>query len=96
MSHDNEMRICSQCGQDGILREIFKYIGFSTFDQVHKEGKNPDEVTPYFVEFGARKPNMLNSAWLRKFCGWKGLLMDFQPGMSKHGGILYDQTALEA
>ena len=52
---------CSQLGQDGILFEIFRHIG------VHSS---------YFVEFGARRPDILNSAHLRISCDWNGLLMD--------------------
>mmetsp|Transcript_111051 Transcript_111051/g.254598 ORF Transcript_111051/g.254598 Transcript_111051/m.254598 type:complete len:362 (+) Transcript_111051:2523-3608(+) len=78
LTHDDEGRVCSQCGQDGVIRAIFRVIGFRSAASV--------ESPPYFVEFGARKPEMLNSAVLRKVCGWNGLLMDFQPGESPHGG----------
>lgn len=74
LNHDAEERICSQCGQDGIIKFIFQRIGFGHIDE-----------PPFYVEFGARKPNMLNSAWLRTFCDWRGLLMDFQPGSTPHG-----------
>merc|ERR1712216_980821 len=70
-------RLCSQCGQDGVLRRIFSHIGFRDVAS--------NDHPPFFVEFGARKPEMLNSAFLRGFCGWTGLLMDFQPGQTQHG-----------
>lgn len=77
LSHDHEARICTQCGQDGILRTIFDHIGFRDATGL---------LPPYFVEFGARKPGMLNSAVVRQFCSWDGLLMDSQPGETPHGG----------
>eukprot|EP00929_Paragymnodinium_shiwhaense_P087265 TRINITY_DN47501_c0_g1_i1.p1 TRINITY_DN47501_c0_g1~~TRINITY_DN47501_c0_g1_i1.p1 ORF type:complete len:718 (-),score=140.08 TRINITY_DN47501_c0_g1_i1:180-2333(-) len=82
INHDAEERICTQCGQDGVLRFIFDHIGFRDAAGPEGSGGSP----PYFVEFGARKPGMLNSAALRTFCGWRGLLMDGQPGETPHGG----------
>lgn len=81
MGHDSEERICSQCGQDGVLRTIFLMIGFREASGLPEDGG----LAPYFVEFGARKPGMLNSAVLREHCGWDGLLMDGQPGETPHG-----------
>ncbi|CAD7955259.1 unnamed protein product [Amoebophrya sp. A120] len=193
LTHDDELRVCSQCGQDGVLRTIFKNIRFTKTPVVERDllfellknvtvslnesaaaevlstgvnynpyptqglqisglngttsptpakgraavqngeqqdtrlsstsktddttpkmlssleapqtsifGEEEDQLQsvatelltaenhiyeqPFFIEFGARKPHMLNSAWLREHCGWKGLLMDFQPGGTKHGG----------
>lgn len=140
ITHDDELRICSQCGQDGILRRIFDRIGFTatpvkggaagegseqdgaasasagdgkektaakeppkteresyigSLQQIQDQrrlspsvegAENFTYTPPFFVEFGARKPHMLNSAWLRQHCGWRGLIMDFQPGGTKHGG----------
>jgi len=77
INHDAEERLCSQCGQDGIIRFIFNQIGFRPLK---------DDEMPYYVEFGARKPHMLNSSYLREYCKWHGLLMDFQPGNTTHGG----------
>jgi len=57
--------ICSQAGQDTLLVQIFNTIGL--------ENK-------YFVEFGARIPEQLNSSHFRLNCGWEGLLMDGDPG----------------
>lgn len=74
LGHDDEARLCSQCGQDGVLRRIFSEIGTA-------EGR-----MPFFVEFGARKPGMLNSAVLREHCDWSGVLFDAQPGLTPHGG----------
>jgi len=84
LGHDDEIRICTQCGQDGILRAIFWNIGFASSENAPTDPAS--RTPPYFVEFGARKPHMLNSAWLREHCGWRGLLMDFQPGGTIHGG----------
>eukprot|EP00927_Polykrikos_kofoidii_P055097 TRINITY_DN49406_c0_g1_i1.p1 TRINITY_DN49406_c0_g1~~TRINITY_DN49406_c0_g1_i1.p1 ORF type:complete len:724 (+),score=85.07 TRINITY_DN49406_c0_g1_i1:22-2172(+) len=82
LGHTDEERVCAQCGQDGIVRTIFKQIGF-------RDGTGPKSsggLSPFFVEFGARKPDMLNSAVLRRFCDWDGLLLDMQPGETPHGG----------
>lgn len=82
LGHDDEERICAQCGQDGILRTIFAHIGFRDVVGPTEMGGSP----PFFVEFGARKPDMLNSAVLRRFCNWDGVLLDSQPGETPHGG----------
>lgn len=82
MGHDSEERICSQCGQDGVLQAIFSHIGFRDGVGLEAEHGKP----PFFVEFGARKPDMLNSAVLRRFCSWDGVLLDSQPGETPHGG----------
>mmetsp|Transcript_68746 Transcript_68746/g.201307 ORF Transcript_68746/g.201307 Transcript_68746/m.201307 type:complete len:694 (-) Transcript_68746:195-2276(-) len=82
LGHDEEERICSQCGQDGVLRAIFDHIGFRDAAGPALDGGRP----PFYVEFGARKPGMLNSAVLRQFCGWEGVLLDGQPGETPHGG----------
>ncbi|CAJ1405298.1 unnamed protein product [Effrenium voratum] len=78
LSHDLEERVCSQCGQDGVLRAIFRNVGFRDEGSQH----------PFYVEFGSRKPGMLNSAVLRElweFCNWRGVLLDSQPGETPHG-----------
>ena len=62
--------ICSQYYQDRYLDAIFKAIG---------------TTNTYFVEFGARRPEVLNSAHFRLNCGWSGLLMDGAPGDSAIG-----------
>jgi len=82
LGHDDEERICSQCGQDGVLRAIFRHIGFRDATGTSESGGRP----PFYVEFGARKPGMLNSAVLREFCAWEGILLDSQPGETPHGG----------
>ncbi|CAK9047160.1 unnamed protein product [Durusdinium trenchii] len=79
LNHDVEERVCSQCGQDGVLRTIFRNVGF-------REQSPERRSAPFYVEFGARKPGMLNSAVLREFCGWEGVLLDSQPGETPHGG----------
>ncbi|CAD7927467.1 unnamed protein product [Amoebophrya sp. A25] len=66
-----------------LLREVAKQ---AVVEQAVAAEKEFDYTPPFFVEFGARKPHMLNSAWLREHCGWRGLIMDFQPGGTKHGG----------
>eukprot|EP00927_Polykrikos_kofoidii_P062077 TRINITY_DN56900_c0_g1_i1.p1 TRINITY_DN56900_c0_g1~~TRINITY_DN56900_c0_g1_i1.p1 ORF type:complete len:905 (+),score=145.73 TRINITY_DN56900_c0_g1_i1:84-2717(+) len=104
LGHDDEERVCAQCGQDGVLRTIFEHIGFrepvasnataaaalsAAGASTEPEGSSPSlarVVPPFYVEFGARKPHMLNSAALRELCGWDGLLMDGQPGETPHGG----------
>lgn len=77
LNHDAEERVCSQCGQDGVLRTLFQNVGFRA---------SKEQAAPFYVEFGARKPGMLNSAVLREFCGWQGILLDSQPGETQHGG----------
>jgi len=62
--------ICSQVGQDTLLVQIFNTIGL--------ENK-------YFVEFGARIPEQLNSSHFRLNCGWNGLLMDGDRGLDCYG-----------
>lgn len=79
LNHDVEERVCSQCGQDGVLKAIFQNVGF-------REPRKTEKPAPFYVEFGARKPGMLNSAVLREFCGWQGILLDSQPGETPHGG----------
>lgn len=63
--------ICSQWSQDTIIIQILNNIGV----------KNK-----FFVEAGSRRPECLNSAFLRLKCGWKGLLLDGAPGKSTNGG----------
>eukprot|EP00439_Symbiodinium_sp_Y106_P041251 s1480_g5.t1 len=82
LNHDMEERVCSQCGQDGVLRALFAHVGFREGTGSAEEGGAP----PFYVEFGARKPGMLNSAALREFCAWDGILLDSQPGETPHGG----------
>ena len=53
----------SQWNQDSILIDIFNKIG---------------TTNKYFIEFGARNPDVLNSTYFRKN-GWSGLLMDGAP-----------------
>ncbi|KAG2427370.1 hypothetical protein HYH02_014591 [Chlamydomonas schloesseri] len=69
-----EFGVCSQCGQDGVIAAIFNHIGVVA----------PWPQRGYYVEFGARIPNLLNSAYLRKHCGWSGLLLDGAPGATEH------------
>lgn len=60
-----ERSVFSQGGQDGVLEAIFNQIG---------------EGNEYFVEFGARDGvELSNTANLREFRGWGGLLMDTNP-----------------
>lgn len=62
--------ICSEFYQDFMLNEVFDKIGFTN---------------RFFVEFGARMPQRLNSAHFRLNCGWPGLLMDGAPGATPNG-----------
>ena len=55
---------CSQFEQAGILHQIFSHIG---------------TTNKYFVEFGARRPQILNSSYFRMKEGWNGLLLDGSP-----------------
>ena len=55
---------CSQWDQAGIIKQIFRIIGVTN---------------KYFVEFGARRPNILNSSYFRMHENWKGLLLDGNP-----------------
>ena len=55
----------SQCNQAEMLIEIFKVI---------------NSTNNYFVEFGARRPGILNSSYFRINEGWCGLLLDGTPG----------------
>lgn len=66
LSEADQLSLCSQFGQDGVLARVYRNIGVSK--------------DPYFVEFGSRRPQMLNSGHWRLNCGWKGLLMDALPG----------------
>ena len=54
-----------------LLYEVFRHI----------------KVSPrrFAVEFGARKPNVLNSAHLREHCGWQTLLLDPFPNANGTG-----------
>ena len=54
-SHVHEPGICSQFSQDRYLNAIFKAIG---------------TTNTYFVEFGSRRPEVLNSAHFRLNCGY--------------------------
>lgn len=57
-----ERSVCSQGGQDGVLEVIFNQIG---------------EGDEYYVEFGAKDGlELSNTANLRIYHGWGGLLMD--------------------
>lgn len=56
---------CSQFDQAGILNQVFTQIG---------------TTNKYFVEFGARRPQVLNSSYFRMKKDWQGLLMDGDPG----------------
>jgi len=67
---EEEEGICSQFNQDRLLDQIFKSIG---------------TANTQFVEFGARRPEVLNSAHFRLNCGWGGLLMDGAPGNTPNG-----------
>lgn len=58
---------CSQWDQAGILSQIFDQIG---------------TTNKFFVEFGSRRPNILNSSYFRIHKGWRGVLLDGDP----HGG----------
>ncbi len=61
-----ERKVYSQFGEDGVLEEIFARIG---------------TTNRQFVEFGAKDGVLLsNTANLRLHHGWKGLLMDSEPG----------------
>ena len=60
-------RISSQCSQDLVLVLIFKAIG---------------ALNNYFVEFGARRPEVLNSTHFKNNCSWSGLLLDGAPGQA--------------
>ena len=62
-----ETYAASQVEQDALLTQIFSAIGYRS---------------RYFVEWGARRPNILNSAHFRVNCKWCGLLLDGAPGAS--------------
>lgn len=55
---------CSQFEQAGILNQIFDQIG---------------TTNKFFVEFGSRRPNILNSSYFRMHKSWKGVLLDGDP-----------------
>lgn len=55
---------CSQFDQAGILDQIFTKIG---------------TTNKYFVEFGSRRPQILNSSYFRMKKDWGGLLLDASP-----------------
>ncbi len=57
-----EKQVYSQCGEDGVIAEIFQRIGVTN---------------KFFVEFGAKDGLFLsNTANLRLHADWSGLLMD--------------------
>ncbi|CAF3738401.1 unnamed protein product [Adineta steineri] len=60
---NQELRIYSQNGEDGVLLWIFANIG-----TVNKP--------PRFVEFGTEKGLECNTRFLRQQLGWQGLMMD--------------------
>lgn len=61
-----EKSVCSQGGQDGVIEAIFNQIG---------------EGDAFYVEFGAKDGlELSNTANLRIYHGWGGLLMDAEPG----------------
>ena len=64
---------CSQFSQAGLLLQIFDRIG---------------RTNKRFVEFGARRPAILNSSYFRLHEGWHGLLLDGAPGESVNGGSM--------
>eukprot|EP00966_Prymnesium_polylepis_P306311 7078405-Prymnesium_polylepis.1 len=66
----NTVQVRSQFWQDALLTQIFSAIG---------------ALSGTFVEFGARRPNVLNSAHFRVRCGWCGLLLDGHPDGSEYG-----------
>ena len=70
----------SQCHQDAVLVDIFDAIGTKS---------------RFFVEWGSRRPNILNSAHFRKHCDWCGLLLDGSPGSSPNGGSMHYPEVLE-
>jgi hypothetical protein len=61
-----ELKVSSQNGEDGVLQEIFRRVGL------------PDE--PYFIEFGTESGSETNSALLADVLGWRGLLIEGDPG----------------
>lgn len=65
LAKSSERSISSQLGQDLVLVLIFQAIG--VYNQ-------------YYVEFGARRPEILNSTHFRNNCGWAGCLFDADPG----------------
>ena len=67
----NPQHVASQYDQDALLVQIFDAIGVRSHT---------------FVEWGARRPNILNSAHFRVHCGWCGLLLDGAPGASPNKG----------
>ena len=70
----------SQYHQDAVLVDIFDAIGAKS---------------RFFVEWGSRRPNILNSAHFRKHCDWCGLLLDGSPGASPNGGSMQYPEVLE-
>jgi hypothetical protein len=66
----SERRITSQNGEDGILDAIFSQIG---------------TTNKFFVEFGCGDGSECNTARLDQRCGWRGVLMDGQPGNGMGG-----------
>jgi hypothetical protein len=59
-----ERRVMSQNGEDGILRELFARIG---------------EGGKYFVEFGVEDGLECNAAYLAKYGGWSGVMLEGDP-----------------
>ena len=63
--HQQEFKIYSQNGEDGILLWIFANIGTVNHP-------------PRFVEFGTQNGDECNTRFLRQQLGWQGLMMDGQ------------------
>jgi hypothetical protein len=61
--HQQEFKIYSQNGEDGVLLWIFANIGTINHP-------------PYFVEFGTENGDECNTRFLRQQLGWQGLMMD--------------------
>lgn len=70
-----EDKICSQNGEDGIIREIFRRIG---------------ATNKFFVEFGVQNGLECNTAHLAAHRHWAGLLIEANAGLYRQLEMVHE------
>ena len=72
-------------------RDVYGYSQFHQAGALVQIFETIQPTNKFFVEFGARRPGILNSAYFRIHLGWSGVLFDGSPGESPNGGSMqYD------